>query len=83
MDVRKGLASRGITISEDTWFLGALHDTTTDEVRIFDEATVPQALTTDLARLKDALSRAASLARLASTYAAGFRASTPIFPYFA
>ena len=30
--VRRGLVGHGIRIPEDTWFLGALHNTTTDEV---------------------------------------------------
>ncbi|MFN3868142.1 MAG: YbcC family protein [Hyphomicrobiaceae bacterium] len=62
--VRDGLAKRGITIPADCWFIGALHDTTTDEVRLFDLEDVPAALTADLARLKEALERAGSLARL-------------------
>jgi uncharacterized protein len=34
-DVRAGLVARGIVIPEDTLFLGALHDTTTDDVNIY------------------------------------------------
>jgi uncharacterized protein YbcC (UPF0753/DUF2309 family) len=34
-DVREGLAARGIVIPEDTLFLGALHDTTTDAVTLY------------------------------------------------
>ena len=34
--VRAGLVGQGHRIPHDTWFLGALHDTTTDDVRIFD-----------------------------------------------
>jgi uncharacterized protein YbcC (UPF0753/DUF2309 family) len=37
--VRKGVAAAGITIPADTVFLGALHDTTTDAVTIFDTDT--------------------------------------------
>jgi uncharacterized protein YbcC (UPF0753/DUF2309 family) len=33
--VREGLAARGISIPEGTLFLGALHDTTTDEVTVY------------------------------------------------
>ncbi len=33
--VRQGLLSRGITIPEDTLFVAALHDTTTDDVRVY------------------------------------------------
>ncbi|MCB1548293.1 MAG: DUF2309 family protein, partial [Hyphomicrobiaceae bacterium] len=64
VQVRAGLAARGIEIPTDCWFLGALHDTTTDEVRIFDEDEVPAALASDLAELKRALHKAAALARL-------------------
>jgi uncharacterized protein YbcC (UPF0753/DUF2309 family) len=35
-DVRTELAERGITIPEDTTFIGGLHNTTTDEVSLFD-----------------------------------------------
>lgn len=34
-EVRAGLAARGIDIPDDTLFLGALHDTTTDDVTIY------------------------------------------------
>jgi len=34
--VRKGLVGRGITVPADTLFLGALHDTTTDRVTLYD-----------------------------------------------
>lgn len=61
--VRIGLSATGIAIPQDCWFLGALHDTTTDEVRIFDEEAVPAELAADLARLKQHLAKAAALAR--------------------
>jgi uncharacterized protein YbcC (UPF0753/DUF2309 family) len=61
--VRAGLAAKGISIPDDTVFLGCLHDTTTDEVKIFDEDTVPQSRTADLARLKRWLAEAGRLAR--------------------
>ncbi len=64
LDVRAGLVARGIVIPDDCWFLGALHDTTTDEVRIFDESEVPASLATDLSQLKLALQRATTLARI-------------------
>jgi uncharacterized protein YbcC (UPF0753/DUF2309 family) len=35
-EVRDGLALAGITVPKDTVFLGALHDTTTDAVTVFD-----------------------------------------------
>jgi uncharacterized protein YbcC (UPF0753/DUF2309 family) len=62
--VREGLAERGITIPADTYFLGALHDTTTDEIRLFDGHSVPASHAEDLAALRKKLARATSLARL-------------------
>lgn len=35
-EVRAGLARRGIAIPDDTLFVGALHDTTTDAVTLYD-----------------------------------------------
>jgi uncharacterized protein YbcC (UPF0753/DUF2309 family) len=61
--VRIGLRSRGIHVPDDTWFLGALHDTTTDDVTIFDRDRVPAALRGELADLDQWLARASGLAR--------------------
>ncbi len=62
--VRRGLKARGIVIPGDTWFLGALHDTTTDEMRLFDVDEVPQSLQQDLSSLRQWLEQAGDLARL-------------------
>lgn len=43
-DVREKLASKGITIPDDTWFVGALHDTTRDEIEFYDLKDLPVAL---------------------------------------
>jgi uncharacterized protein YbcC (UPF0753/DUF2309 family) len=63
-DVRAGLKDRGIAIPFDTWFLGCLHDTTTDEIRIFDTEALPATHRDELARLRGFLTRASALARL-------------------
>ena len=60
--VREGLAARGIDIPAATWFVGGLHDTTTDDVRLFD-ADAPAAAMASLARLKTWLSEAGHRAR--------------------
>lgn len=41
--VRQGLAAQGITVTEDTWFVAALHNTTTDELEGFDLDLLPAA----------------------------------------
>ncbi|WP_316192214.1 MULTISPECIES: DUF2309 domain-containing protein [unclassified Bradyrhizobium] len=61
--VREGLRAKGIDIPADCWFIGALHDTTTDAVTLFDEDDVPAVLAPDLSRLKARLADAARLAR--------------------
>jgi uncharacterized protein YbcC (UPF0753/DUF2309 family) len=63
-DVRAGLRGRGIDIPEDTWFLGCLHDTTTDDIQIFDANDAPPTHTEEIRRVRGRLSRASSLARL-------------------
>jgi uncharacterized protein YbcC (UPF0753/DUF2309 family) len=71
--VREGLRGRGITIPEDTWFVGCLHDTTTDDIRIFDANAVPNSHTADLIALREALTRASSLSRLERSARLGIR----------
>lgn len=39
--VRRHLADRGITIPDETWFVPAEHDTTTDTVRLLDTHLIP------------------------------------------
>lgn len=45
--VREKLAQRGISIPADTWFVAAVHHTTTDEVRFCDVAEIPQSHAAD------------------------------------
>lgn len=40
-DVRKGLPARGIEIPDDTRFIAGLHNTTTDEITLFDVDSEP------------------------------------------
>jgi uncharacterized protein YbcC (UPF0753/DUF2309 family) len=62
-DVRAGLAERDIHITEDTWFLGCLHDTTTDEITIFDREQIPESHADDVARLEQWIREASAIAR--------------------
>ncbi len=62
--VRATLTERGQPIPDDTRFLPALHDTTTDEVHLLDTALVPRTLRSAVDRLRSALDRAGDIARL-------------------
>jgi hypothetical protein len=61
--VRADLAQRGIVIPVDTWFVPGLHNTTTDEIALFDESLVPADLQTGLAKVREDLKAASSRAR--------------------
>lgn len=78
--VRRGLADDGLTLPEDTVFLAAQHDTTRDEITLFDRDAVPQSHQGDLAALEGTLraagraaldARAGKLARPADDLLAG------------
>jgi uncharacterized protein YbcC (UPF0753/DUF2309 family) len=62
-DIRAALRPRGIEIPADTLFLGALHDTTTDEVLIYAEDHPASAHRTDLDRAKQWLAAAGKRTR--------------------
>ncbi|MGJ5207827.1 YbcC family protein [Bradyrhizobium sp. HKCCYLR20261] len=76
--VREGLRAKGIDIPADCWFIGALHDTTTDTVTLFDEDEVPAVLAQDLSRLKARLNDAARLARLERSALLGIRDTSDV-----
>jgi len=62
-DVRAGLAERGIAIPTDTLFVAALHDTTTDEVKLYDGDTPAPEHGEDLQRVRRWFERAGALTR--------------------
>ncbi|MCA9027763.1 MAG: DUF2309 domain-containing protein [Planctomycetaceae bacterium] len=51
-DVRDSLAQNGIQIPQDTHFVPALHNTTTDEIKFFDMHHVPESHLDDLRELQ-------------------------------
>jgi uncharacterized protein len=61
--VRRRLAARGITIPETTIFVGGLHNTTTDDVTLFVEGTVPEAHRAELDEARALLERASAATR--------------------
>jgi uncharacterized protein YbcC (UPF0753/DUF2309 family) len=62
-EVRAGLATRGIVIPQDTLFLGALHDTTTDAVKLYDADHPSASHAADLDQVRRWLASAGALAR--------------------
>lgn len=62
-DLRAALRSRAINIPADTRFLPALHNTTTDELRLLDTDCLPQARGSVVAGLQDTLAEASARAR--------------------
>jgi uncharacterized protein YbcC (UPF0753/DUF2309 family) len=62
-EVRSALADRGIGIPADTWFAAGQHDTTTDEVVLFDRAAIPAEHTVRIERIVGALAEAGRRSR--------------------
>jgi uncharacterized protein YbcC (UPF0753/DUF2309 family) len=61
--VRDGLAERGIAIPQDTLFVAALHDTTTDSVTLYDGDCDAGDHRSDLRKARQWLARAGAMAR--------------------
>ena len=60
-DVRQRLNKKGFRIPEDAWFVPALHNTTTDEISLFDVDLMPSSHLVYLDRLRKGLSAASRL----------------------
>ena len=61
--VREGLSRNGVEIPDDTLFLAALHDTTTDGVTLYDKDHPSSAHTIDLEQTRTWLASAGKIAR--------------------
>ncbi len=60
-EVRERLRENGLVIPHDTWFVPALHNTTTDEVSLFDLELLPSSHLVYLDRLRSGLFAATRL----------------------
>jgi uncharacterized protein YbcC (UPF0753/DUF2309 family) len=61
-ETRAGLATRGVTVADDTLFVAGLHDTTTDVITIYDDG-LPPARGNDIDTMRRWLAQAAKVAR--------------------
>ncbi|MHB1620630.1 MAG: YbcC family protein [Sulfuricella sp.] len=69
--VREVLAQKGIDIPADTRFVGALHDTTLDEVTLFDIEELASTHAPDLQQLRQWLTQAGQLTRMERSHLLG------------
>ncbi|MEJ2060492.1 MAG: DUF2309 domain-containing protein [Gammaproteobacteria bacterium] len=60
-EVRDRLREQGIEIPDDAWFVPALHDTTTDELQLFDLDRLPSSHVLYMDRLRNGLLAASRL----------------------
>jgi len=60
-EVRRLLAGRGILIPEDCWFVGAQHNTCSDEIDWYDLEALPESLRAPFASLRACLHEAQAL----------------------
>ena len=60
-EVRKRLRAQGIDIPDDAWFIPALHNTTTDEIKLFDLDLMPPSHLFYMDRLRNGLISASHL----------------------
>jgi uncharacterized protein len=80
-EIRAGLADHGLQIPLDTVFVAGLHNTTTDEVIIFDQDEIPHSHTSDRHKLLKYLSQAgASASQERQLLAAGWDAKPVTLP---
>lgn len=79
--VREGLGIRGINIPADTVFLAGLHNTTTDEVSLFDIHSVPQSHKDDILQLQAWLKSASNRARVRRVSSLGYGAISAELAY--
>jgi len=76
-DIRAGLHTRGITVPEDTWFVAGLHNTTTDEIQLFDIARIQATHSATLTQTREWLAQASQRSRAERAPTMGLTAIAP------
>lgn len=77
-DVRVGLAARGVHVPDSTWFIAALHNTTTDDVELFELDEVPASHRADLDQLRSLLIEAGGRTRAERAPSLGVDGAEPV-----
>ena len=75
--VRRGLQARGVSIPEATWFVAALHNTTTDEIEGFDLDLLPESAIQRWDRLQAVFAQASDQVRRERAPRLGLDPRTP------
>ncbi len=75
--VRDGLQSKGITVPADTWFVAALHNTTTDAIEGFDLDLLPRPAQARWQKLQPVWAQASDQVRRERAPGLGLSARTP------
>lgn len=76
-EVREGLASLGILVPESTRFIAGLHNTTTDDLTLFDLDELPATHERDVAELRTRLVDAGARARAERAGRLGIKTTKP------
>jgi len=61
--IREELSNRSINIPDDTWFMAAVHNTTTDQIRFFETSNVPVSHAAELQKLMEWVANAGEMSR--------------------
>ena len=78
-EVRTGLNARGIAVPQETWFLAAVHNTTTDQIRFLDTDLLPAAFAADFSRIKEWTEEAGRLSRTERSTRLGSSSEADVF----
>ncbi|MEK7833046.1 MAG: putative inorganic carbon transporter subunit DabA, partial [Acidobacteriota bacterium] len=78
--VRARMREMGMSIPDDTWFVGGYHDTCNDVVEFFDTAEIPATHAAEFALLTESLhqARAANALERARRFEAAYLDTTPV-----